>query len=253
MNHEDKRSNVTFRSILSQIRGDDGIPLGGCQFLQAEVPLDPVEAKKLVPFGMRLTDPPMATLTAASYETFPLGSPFRESALNIRVKTPVGKGAFCAWIVVDDDRSLIGGREFLAYPKKMADFSKVYGEDHISATVSRLGKPLFEMEAERLEKEIDPAPVYGGKHFNLGGPGQCILYSPLWLFRAKETIHESYHVNVSLKVFDSDRDPLARIISGGPVSGRFSKLDSNGVKYLLPIGFTGGLRWFVNSFALRYR
>jgi len=246
-------SSVPFRSILRQVKGDTGVPLGGCKYLQVDVPVDPDAVRKILPFGLWPADPPMAMLTAARYETFPLGAPFRESAFNIYVNTPFGKGIHCAWIVVDDDRSLIGGRDFLGYPKKMADFSIRDSEGHVSATVSRLGKPLIAIEADILEREAHPAPVYGVKHFNLGGPGNLIFFSPLWVFVAREKIHESHAVRATLELGESDRDPLARIVSGAPTGGRMTTLDSHGLRYLLPIGVTGGMRWFANTFSLRYR
>ncbi len=247
------RPDVSFRSILRQIQGEAGIPLGGCKYLQVDVPIDRAAARRLVPFGLWLTDPPRATLTAATYDTFPLGGPFCESALNIHVNSAVGRGLLSTWIVVDDDRSLVSGRELMGYPKKMADFQIEHRQDHVSASVSRFGKRVFSMEADRLQPEPDPPPVVGVRHFNVGGPGQLLLFMPIWTYNPRETIHASYQMKVSLEVFDSELDPLAQIISGDPIGGRLSMLDSSGLKYFFPIGYTGGPRWFANSFALRYR
>jgi len=246
-------SDVPFRSILRQVKGDAGVPLGGCKYLQIDVPVDRAAVKKILPWGLWPTNPPMAMLTASRYETFPLGAPFGESAFNIYVNTPFGKGIHCAWIVVDDDCSLIGGRDFLGYPKKLADFSFRDSNKHISATISRCGAPLISLEADILEKEEHPAPVYGVKHFNMGGPGNLVFFSPLWLFKAKEKIYESYSVKATLKLGDSERDPLAKFISGDPVGGRMTILDSHGIRYMLPVGITGGIRWFSNTFAMRFR
>jgi len=246
-------SNVPFERILHQVRGDTGVPLGGCTYLQIDVPIDPKAARRILPFGMWLTNPPMAQLTANRYETFPLGSPFRESALNIYVNTLFGRGIHCAWILVDDDRSLVGGREFMGYPKKMGNFAFRDSEGHVSATVSRLGKTLISIEADIEERELNPAPVYSVKHFNMGGIGQLVFLSPLWLFEAKEVIHESHTVKASLTLGESEHDPIAQIISGAPVGGRLIQLDSKGLRYILPVGLTGGIRWFCNTFSLRYR
>jgi hypothetical protein len=60
-------------------------------------------------------------------------------------------------------------------------------------------------------------------------------------------------VEATLELGESERDPLANIISGPPVSGRLTSLDSNGVRYFLPVGLSGGLRWFSNTFSMRYR
>jgi acetoacetate decarboxylase len=253
MSSSHRLSRVPFRSILGQVRGNTGVPLGGCKYLQVDVPVDRDAVRQILPLGLWPTDPPMAMLTAARYETFPLGAPFRESAFNIYVNTPFGKGIHCAWIVVDDDRSLIGGRDFLGYPKKMADFSIRDSQGHVSATVSRLGKPLISIEADILEREEHPAPVYAVKHFNMGGPLNMVFFSPLWVFVARETIYESHTVKATLELGDSDRDPLARIVSGPPAGGRMTVLDSHGLRYLLPVGVTGGIRWFSNTFSMRYR
>lgn len=246
-------ASTSFRTVLKWVQGEAGVPLGGCTYLQLQVPIDPKAAKKILPLGLWLTDPPMATLTANRYEIFPLGAPFGEAALNIHVSSPWGKGLHCVWIVVDDDRSLINGRDFMAYPKKMADFSFQDTDGHVSARISRHGKPLFSVEADILEREEHPGPCYEVKHFNMGGPGQLVFFSPLWCFVGKETIHESHRVRATLQLAESDRDPLANIIAGPPVGGRLSVVDGHGVRYFMPLCVTGGPRWFSNTFSMRYR
>lgn len=222
------------------------------RFILADVPLDLREAKRVLPCGLRPSDPPIATLFVANYTKLSFNVPYHEAAVLIHVRTPLGKGLHCCWMVVDDDTALIYGREFLGYPKKMADIMFAENDDHISAGVSRRGVKVLTMEGNRGPAQEPPPPVFNFKTFNAGGPGQFFAINPIWFFRPKEVLRESYSAKVMVSLADSDYDPIARLVSGDPVSGRFAVTDILGSKYILPVGLTG-LSWFANVFNLRFR
>src|SRR6056297_2428422 len=90
------------------------------RFVLADVPVDRKTTNKILPLGMRVGPETKATLFIVDYTKTPFTVPYHEAALLIHVKTPLGKGLHCPWMVVDDDTALIYGREILGYPKKAA-------------------------------------------------------------------------------------------------------------------------------------
>ncbi|MCP4706060.1 MAG: acetoacetate decarboxylase family protein, partial [candidate division Zixibacteria bacterium] len=184
------------------------------RFIMIDVPLNRDMARKILPWGLWLTDPPMATLFIVNYTKTAFTVPYKEAALLIHVRTLFGKGRHCCWMILDDDTALIYGRELLGFPKKIGDFTFNEKGDHISASVTRRGVKLISIEAERAQVQSPPPPVLNHKFFNVGGLGQFFLYNPIWFFIPKETIHESYSAKVSLSLAESQYDPIAKLVSG---------------------------------------
>jgi len=221
------------------------------RIITADVPLDREAAKKILPLGMRLSGTPRATLFIADYTKTVFTIPYREAALLIHVATPFGRGVHCPWMLVDDDTALIYGRELLGYPKKMGSFAFHEGDGKITATVARHGINLISMEITLGEKEADPSPMFDVKTFNAGGLGQFFYFNPIRMFRAREVIHESHSGKITLHVFHSANDPIAELIAGDPVNGRYVIMDIIGGRYMLPVGIAGPL-WLKKVFSLRF-
>jgi len=222
------------------------------RFLMADVPLDPKEVKRILPWGIKPSDPPIATLFICNYPKTAFTVPYKESAVLIHVRTLLGEGLHCCWMPVDDDTALIYGRELLGFPKKMADI--VYEEegDHVSASVTRRGVTVLSMEGRRGAAQNDPPPVFNVKIFNAGGLGQYFAINPIWLFKPNEKIHESYDAEVTVSLNMSDYDPIARMVAGEPIRGRMAVIDILSGSYIIPVGLTG-YRMFVNTFNMRFR
>jgi len=108
------------------------------------------------------------------------------------------------------------------------------------------------MEGKRGPAQDPLPPIFDFNTFNAGGPGQFFAINPIWLFRPREVVRESYSAEVTIILADSDYDPIARLVSGEPLSGRIAVIDILGSKYNLPVGLTG-LSWFANVFNLRFR
>jgi acetoacetate decarboxylase len=221
-------------------------------FVLADVPLDRREAKKVLPLGLWPSDPPLGTLFIVDYTKTSFTVPYHEAAMLIHVRTPLGRGLHCCWMVVDDDTAMIYGRELLGYPKKMAQFEFQELDGNIRATVTRRGAKVMDMEATRGKLQTPPSPVFDFKTFNAGAMGQFFIISPIWLFRPREVIHESYAAEVKLILNISDSDPISRLVSGEPRNGRIVVMDIPGSKYNLPVGIAG-VGWFANTFYLRFR
>lgn len=222
------------------------------RFIMTDLPLHRKKAQKWLPFGMRLTETPTATLFIANYTKTSFTVPYKEAGMLIHVKTLFGRGVHCCWMVVDDDTALIYGRELLGFPKKMADISFEESGNRIQGVVRRRGAGLISMTGERGEKQQPPPPFLGRKLFNAGGLGQFFAFNPVWMLKTIEKIHASYTSPVVAALEVSEFDPLADIIAGDPFNGRIVVLDIFGGKYLLPVGFAGPI-WLERVYNLRLR
>ena len=245
----------TVWSLLKTFRDGIDKKVKQCQnarFLIAKVPLVKKEVKRILPVGMWLSNPPMATLFVVNYIGPTFTVPYKEAGLMIHVRTPFGKGMHCCWMVMDDDTAMIYGRETLAFPKKRADFVFEEQDDHIKASVNRRGTEVLAITAERGLTMKNPGPVFDIKTFNIGGIGQLLALNWVWCFRITETIREAYNVKASVTVKFAKYDPIARLISGEPVSARFVVTDVTGTRYLFPAGLAG-LKWYANTFVMRIR
>lgn len=223
-------------------------------FVLADVPLNPDEAGKILPLLMCLDKPCRATFFIAKYARTAFTGSYNEAALLVHVRTPLGKGVYCPWMIVNDDTALIYGRELLGYPKKMADIPFADNGKTINASLTRRGIEVISVQAERLQKETAPGPVLQMKTFNIGGMWQSFAYNPVWMFKPREAIHESYAAKAALNITHSDYDPIRDLIAEykNPLDARIVKTDIFGTRMMWPVGLTG-VRVFGNTFNLRFR
>jgi len=223
-------------------------------FILVDVPLDPEETKKILPLLMRLDKPYRATFFIARYPRTAFTGSYNEAALLLHVRTPLGRGVYCPWMIVNDDTAMIYGRELLGYPKKMADIPFRDDGSKITAGLTRRGIEVVSVEAERIQKEENPAPVLQIKTFNIGGMWQSFAFNPVWMFKPREIIHESYTAKAELNIRYSDYDPIRSLIAEyvNPLTARIIKTDILGTRTMWPVGFTG-MRLFGNTFNLRFR
>ena len=241
----------TFTRLVPQ--GEVTVPLWeNARFILADVPLKASQARKILPWGMKLTGPPTATLFIADYRKTGFTIPYKEAGALIHVKTAFGTGVHCCWMPVDDDTALIYGRELLGYPKKLAKIEFEETPESIKASVTRRGVTVLSMRGKRGEPQSSPDPVFDVKTFNVGGLGQLFAVSPVWLLRPIEVIHESYDAEVTVELNDSEIDPLAEFIEPGVISGRMAVTDIPGSYYMFPVGIAG-VRWLSNTFSMRVR
>jgi acetoacetate decarboxylase len=224
------------------------------RFVLADVPLDDQEVRRILPWGMKPSDPPVATLFIADYNTvsYPI-VPYHEAAMLIHVRTPLSAGIHCCWMTVDDDTALILGREMLGYPKKLGVFEFDEKDGVIHASISRREVRVMEMTAKRGAPQNPKPPVFNIKTFNVGAMGQFFALNPIWVFRPREVIHESYKADIKLTLNDSAFDPVARLVAGEPQNGRIVVMDIPGDgAYMAPVGFAGP-GWFGRTFDMRFR
>jgi len=223
-------------------------------FVLADVPLNPEETKKILPLLMRLDKPYRATFFIVKYARTAFTGTYNEAALLVHVRTPLGKGVYCPWMIVNDDTALIYGRELLGYPKKMAEIPFEDNGKTINASLTRRGVEVISIQAERIRKETKPEPVLQMKTFNIGGMWQSFAYNPIWLFKPREAIHESYTAKATMDIRPSDYDPIRPLIAGykNPLNARIVKTDIFGTRMMWPVGISG-VGVFSNTFNLRFR
>ena len=138
-------------------------------FILVDVALNPEETKKILPLCMCLEKPYRATFFIAKYPRTAFTGAYNEAALLVHVCTPLGKGVYCPWMIVNDDTAMIYGRELLGYPQKMADIPFNDDGKKITANLKRRGVEVISVSAERVKKEDNPGPVLQTKTFNIGG------------------------------------------------------------------------------------
>jgi len=241
----------SFKSLLGKVSGERNL-WDNARFIFADVPVDKKEAQKRLPWGLKLTDPPRATLFIVDYTKTSFTVPYHEAAMLLHVRHFWGAGLHCPWMIVDDDTALIFGRELLGYPKKAGEFVFEEDDQKASASVTRRGVKVLSMEGLKGERQTNPAPAFDVKTFNAGGPGSIFLFNPLWMFRPREVIHESREMEVKLEVGASEFDPIAEMIAGPPVSGRFVVMDIVGSRYNLPVGLCG-VKFLATNYDIRFR
>lgn len=255
INQEDPMKSPSFwdtvKQVVSPITGRNKL-WDKARFVLADVPLDKKEARKILPFGMWLPDNPVGTLFITDYPKTSFTVPYKEAALLIHVKTPLGRGIHCPWMLVDDDTAMIYGRELLGYPKKLADIQFQETEGAIEAGVKRRDIDVLAMTAKPGNPVPSPPPVLGEKTFNVGGMGNFFALQPIWFFKPREIIHEYHSADVSVTVNPSPFDPISHLVDGEPFNGRMAVIDILGSYLLLPVGLAA-FRWFFRSYFMRYR
>ena len=253
--HENKNQVPTsYRSLKTIVLGERGIPFQDASLVLFDIPLNRREVKKILPLGLWPTNPPMATMFFANYPIFPYGVPYREAVMMVHVRTPLGRGVHFNWILVDDDVALIGGRDFLGYPKKLGEITFAEKNGIIRTSVKRRGIKLMTVKARRNAPEDNPGPVFRHKTFNIHGPGQILTINLVLFFKPREVIHESFKAQAEFSLNDSVFDPIAGLVAGDPVNARIVHMDILlPPKYIFPLGYTGGWRWFLNTFNMRCR
>ena len=222
------------------------------RFILADVPLHPDRVRKALPCMLKPSAPPMATLFVVNYPKTSFTVPYHEAALLIHVRHLLGPGLHCHTMVVDDDTALIYGRELLGYPKKLAQFEWREDGDQVFGSYTRRGVTVLSMEGTKGESQPSPKPVFDVKTYNVSGPGSLFICNPIWVLRPREVIHESRTMDVKVKINPSEWDPIADLVVGEPVNGRFVALDIVKSRYNLMAGMAGP-KFLFNNFNIRFR
>jgi acetoacetate decarboxylase len=173
----------------------------------ADLPVDAERVRGWLPAPLRLAAPARATVFIADYPETTFGSVYREAAVLLHVRLFGIPMVFCPWMVVDDDRALILGRELLGYPKKLAEIHFAEDRGRFAGAVTRHGTEVMRIEGAIGEREPDPPPGIGRRAVNVRSL-MTFLPGHLLLFRPVETIHACHRVAARVVLRSSSDDPI---------------------------------------------
>ena len=220
--------------MFKQLRDDLLTPLrlanlGGklyhnAQYLTAVVEVDEKAMAKWLPKGMTLAQPHRADLFCAYFPENVYTGAYHEAGLFVHVKVGSGYGIFCPWMILDDDRAMIMGREMLGYPKKMGEISWSHDEDRILTRASRRGQTLIEMDATLGQVLKYAPPILGLPHRNITG-GLGLSLPREIRFTPKENPIEVRQVDMKLHFNGTANDPLHEMGLGRVVDARLHRVD----------------------------
>lgn len=191
--------------------------------LAVEVQVARETARAWLPDPLEPAEPPSASIFIADYPETTIGLVYREAGILLHARDAAGAASHCSWMVVDDDAALIGGREILGFPKKMAEISLVESGSGVVGSVRRKGTEIMRIEAALGARESEPAPFIGRRFVNaIGTPVTGIKL--LDLPPVGEAIHASRRGEGKLTLTSSERDALGELRVPPDCSARYMTL-----------------------------
>ncbi|WIX98174.1 acetoacetate decarboxylase family protein [Amycolatopsis mongoliensis] len=232
------RPSFTIAEGLADIRRRQDsrtVKYRNAKFLSVTVPVDRDRCDRLLPAGVRMAEDSTALLFVADYPWTNFNSVYREAAIFLNVKHGPFRAAHCPWIVVDDDTAMIGGRETLGFPKKIAEIDWEEAGDSVHATVRRRGVELLRLHGTKGGPRSSLPPIFNQPFRNvLGTLGLSV--PRLVTFKTTDEPRELRAAEVELAVGGSFTDPLDTIVSGPPLEGHFRRVDMRVGRLPLPVG-----------------
>lgn len=188
------------------------------RMLFAQVPVDADAVRDWLPFGLTLAEPARATVFIGDYPHTTFAPHYQEAALLLHARLfgviPV---VFCPWMVLNNDRAMILGREMLGLPKKLALVSFSERRGKITGSVVRHGVELLRIEGRVAGAVEKPKPGLGQAVVGLRGLLNVLLPAHLLLFHPRETVHDCHALTQASVVLRSgEDDPVG--IAAGPAS-----------------------------------
>lgn len=222
---------------MKQLIKDLRIPIGlaslgnklyhNAQYLTAVVEVDEKAMQRWLPSGMKLEQPARADLFCAYFPDNVYTGAYHEAGLFVHIKVGRKYGIFCPWMILDDDRAMIIGRELLGYPKKLGNIRWDNDGSRIIANASRRGTTLIDMQATLGKVLHDAPPILGLPHRNItGGLGlglpREVRFTPV------EHPIEVRAVDMKLHFSGTDNDPLHQMGLGQVIEARLHRVDLSG-------------------------
>lgn len=109
--------------------------------------VDPAAAAAVMPPGVALDDGP-GTVVVLTYPATDFMHPFDECVVMLPARVGAVSGNYVPHIYVTTDEALIPGREIAGWPKLIADVRWERDGDHVSASVTRFGETLLELDGD---------------------------------------------------------------------------------------------------------
>jgi acetoacetate decarboxylase len=111
--------------------------------------------KKLLPPPLKPAKHPVAQAFVANYPKTNFGIAYKEAGLFLYTEFDGVIGMYCFAMPVDNDMAMIGGREMIGYPKKMANLNFQHDGKTTEGWVERHGIRFFEVKMEGNNKLND--------------------------------------------------------------------------------------------------
>ena len=214
------------RTPLSLARIGDRI-YHNAQYLTAVLEVDEKAMRRWLPSGMTLAKPARADLFCAYFPDNVYTGAYHEAGLFVHIEAGRTYGIFCPWMILDDDRAMIIGRELLGYPKKLGEISWDNDGSRIIAKASRRGTTLIEMEATLGKILRDAPPILGLPHRNVMGALGLGLPKEV-RFTPVEHPLEVRQVDMTLHFSGTENDPLHDMGLGRVVEARLHRVNLSG-------------------------
>jgi len=219
--------------------------------IAADITIEPLAAQQLLPPGLTVSKDATATVFVADYPPTSFGPAYREAAILLHAIDAAGSpAAHCPFMLVDDDASLIMGRELLGFPKKLGLIEIVYGPDTVVASATRMGSELLRMDV--AIGDVDPTPPsWSRRTVNVIGSlltGMYFLELPV----ARERIHAAHHALATISLGSGGQDNLSLLSDPVTVAGRSFMLDTGDASTDTPILGEGvDFDWAVGAYFAR--
>lgn len=204
----------------------------GARMLWVRYRTDADFVRRALPPPLRPTgDPGWGTAFVARYPSTTLGVAYSEGAVFIDCAYKGESGAYCLSMPVDNDTAMVAGREFLGFPKKMADRISLEnsGEEAVGSVIRR-GVQIIRIEG-RVEGSLGPEDVMTGTRVKDPAGVDCLagvsflfkffpglngrpfdhlpqLIRQVTLFRPRP---DQLHVDARLSLTSSDMDAVGDI------------------------------------------
>ncbi|POM26076.1 putative acetoacetate decarboxylase [Actinomadura rubteroloni] len=210
--------------VSSLVRPHGRPPYRDAHYLAATVEIDPKAMRRFLPRTLRLAAPYRAELFTAYFPDQTYTGPYREAGLFVHVRTGPGSrgrtGVHCPWMLVDDDRALILGREATGYPKRLAEITWDHRDNRITAHAARRGADAVRMTADLGGTDPDAPPIIGRPHRNVTGLLGA-AFPRVVAFTPGERPIETRHAAIDLTIGDE----LRRMGVGSVLLGRLHRVD----------------------------
>lgn len=192
----------------------------------AEVPVDADAVRDWLPFPLRLASPARATVFIGDYPHTTFAPHYQEAALLLHVRIfGVIPAVYCPWMVLNNDRALIIGREMLGLPKKIAEVSLRERNGRLVGSVMRNGVELLRIEGKAGRKVGKPAPGLGQRMVGLRSLMNVLVPGHLLVFHPRETVHRCHALGGAKVTLRSGEDDPVGIATGPAVNATVRTCD----------------------------
>ena len=116
----------------------------------------PETVRRLLPEPLEPVAEPLAWGMLANYIKTNFSPPYREAALFLSAQHQGYEGLYCLSMPITDGQGMVGGREFMGFPKKLAEVECGRQRGGMSGWSERQGHRFFEMSVELNGVPNDP-------------------------------------------------------------------------------------------------